>query len=54
MVQAIQDFQRKHPLQPQHITRVIIRGAPHIMAKRHTVRAPESVMGGQYSLLYSI
>ena len=52
VVQAIQDFQRKHPLQPQHIMRVIIRGAPRIMAERHTVRAPESVMDGQYSLLY--
>jgi 2-methylcitrate dehydratase PrpD len=52
VVQAIQDFQRAHPLQPQYITRVVIRGAPRIMEERHTVRAPESVTGGQYSLAY--
>src|SRR5215471_3759673 len=53
VVQAIQAFQRQHPLQPQHITRVVIRGAPRIMEERHTVRAPESVMGGQYSLPFT-
>src|SRR5262249_35951622 len=53
VVQAIQDFQRQHPLQPQHIRRVVIRGAPRIMEERHTVRAPESVMGGQYSLPFT-
>ena len=52
VVQAIQDFQREHSLQPQHITRVVIRGTPRLMEERHTVRAPESVMGGQYSLTY--
>ncbi len=53
VVQAIQDFQREHPLQPQHITRVVIRGARRIMEERHTVRAPESIMGGQYSLPFT-
>jgi 2-methylcitrate dehydratase PrpD len=53
VVQAIQDFKREHPLQPQHITRVVIRGAPRIMEERYTVRAPESVMGGQYSLPFT-
>jgi len=53
VVQAIQDFQREHPLQPQHITRVVIHGAPRIMEERHTVRAPESIMGGQYSLPFT-
>jgi hypothetical protein len=32
--------------------RVVMRGAPRIMEERHTVQAPKSVMGGQYSLLY--
>ena len=52
-MQAIQDFKREHPLEPQHITRLAIRGAPRIMEERHAVRAPESVMGGQYSLPFT-
>ncbi|MBI3328945.1 MAG: MmgE/PrpD family protein [Nitrospinae bacterium] len=53
VVQAIQDFKREHPLDPQTITRVAIRGTPHIMDARHAVREPESVMGGQYSLPFT-
>lgn len=52
VVQAIQDWKRQQSLEPQAITRVVIRGAPRIMEERHTVRQPESVMGGQYSLTY--
>ncbi len=53
VVQAIQDWKRQQPLEPQAITRVVIRGAPRIMEERHTVRQPESVMGGQYSLPFA-
>src|SRR5262245_32312361 len=53
VVQAIQDLKRQQPLEPQAITRVVIRGAPRIMEERHTVREPESVMGGQYSLPFT-
>ena len=53
VVQAIQDFKREHTWQPQHLSRVVIRGAPRIMEERHTMRAPESVMGGQYSLPFT-
>jgi 2-methylcitrate dehydratase PrpD len=52
-VQAIQDWKRQQPLEPQAITRVVIRGAPRIMEERHTVREPESVMGAQYSLPFT-
>src|SRR5262245_12917831 len=53
VVQAIQDWKQQQPLEPQAITRVVIRGAPRIMEERHTVREPESVMGGQYSLPFT-
>jgi 2-methylcitrate dehydratase PrpD len=53
VVQAIQDFKREHPLDPQTITRIVIRGDPHIMDERHAVREPETVMGGQYSLPFT-
>jgi 2-methylcitrate dehydratase PrpD len=53
VVQAIQDFKREHPMDPRTITRVVIRGDPHIMDERHAVRAPETVMGGQYSLPFT-
>ena len=53
VVQAIQDWKRQQALEPQAITRVVIRGAPRLMEERHTVRQPESVMGGQYSLPFT-
>jgi 2-methylcitrate dehydratase PrpD len=53
VVQAIQEWKRTHALQPQDITRVVIRGRPRIMEERHVVREPESVMGGQYSLPFA-
>jgi 2-methylcitrate dehydratase PrpD len=53
VVQAIQDIKREHPLEPQAITRVVIRGAPRIMEERHAVRDPETVMGAQYSLPFT-
>src|SRR5262249_38533211 len=53
VVQAIQDWKQQQPLEPQAITRVVIRGAPRIMEERHTVREPESVMGAQYSLPFT-
>jgi 2-methylcitrate dehydratase PrpD len=53
VVQAIQAFKQQHPLDPQKITRLAIRGDPHIMEARHAVREPDSVMGGQYSLPFT-
>jgi 2-methylcitrate dehydratase PrpD len=53
VVQAIQDFKREHPLDPQTITRVAIHGDPHIMDERHAVREPKTVMGAQYSLPFT-
>ncbi len=54
VVQAIQDFKRQHPFDPQTITRVAIHGDPHIMDERHAVREPHTVMGAQYSLPFTV
>src|SRR5499433_169007 len=53
VVEAIQGLKREHPLDPRRITRVVIRGAPRIIEERHTARAPEDVLGGQYSLPFT-
>jgi len=53
VVAAIQDLKRERPLDPRRITRVVIRGAPRIMEERHTARAPDDVLGGQYSLPFT-
>jgi 2-methylcitrate dehydratase PrpD len=53
VVEAIQGFKREHPLDPGTITRVVIRGAPRIMEERHAARAPQDVLGGQYSLPFT-
>jgi 2-methylcitrate dehydratase PrpD len=53
VVAAIQELKRAHPLDSAAITRIAIRGAPRIMEERHTERAPEDVLGGQYSLPFT-
>ena len=53
VVEAIQSFKREHPFDPEAITRVVINGAPRIMEERHTARAPQDVLGGQYSLPFT-
>jgi 2-methylcitrate dehydratase PrpD len=53
VVAAIQEWKREHPLDPKSITRVVIRGAPRIIEERHTGRAPDDVLGGQYSLPFT-
>jgi 2-methylcitrate dehydratase PrpD len=53
VVAAIQSFKREHPLDPRAITRVVISGAPRIMEERHVARAPQDVLGGQYSLPFT-
>ncbi len=53
VVEAIQSFKREQPLDPKAITRVVISGAPRIMEERHAARAPQDVLGGQYSLPFT-
>jgi 2-methylcitrate dehydratase PrpD len=54
VVQAIQDLKREHGFDPKAITHVTIRGAHRILEDRHTVRDPMTVMGGQYSLPFTV
>ena len=54
VVQAIQELKRDHPLDPRAVTRVVVTGAPRIMEARHAGREPEDVLGGQYSLPFTI
>jgi 2-methylcitrate dehydratase PrpD len=54
VVQAIQELKRDHPLDPRAVTRVVVTGAPRIMEARHAGREPEDVLGGPYSLPFTI
>lgn len=53
VVQALQGWRAQHRVELQHVTRVVIRGAERIMEARHTLRTPENVLGGQYSLPFT-
>jgi 2-methylcitrate dehydratase PrpD len=53
VVQAIQIFKQSRTLDAEKITRVAIKGDRHIMEERHSVREPQSLMGGQYSLPFT-
>ncbi len=53
VVQAVQDLKREHAIDPKAITQVRIRAAHRILEERHTVRDPQTVMGGQYSLPFT-
>jgi 2-methylcitrate dehydratase PrpD len=53
VVHAIQVFKRDRDLDAGKITHVNITGDKHIMEPRHTVRAPKSLMGAQYSLPFA-
>ncbi len=54
IIQAIQDFKLSHSFDAQEIQRVSIRGEERMMEDRHTVRDPKSIMGGQYSLPFTV
>jgi 2-methylcitrate dehydratase PrpD len=53
VVQAIQDWKRAYGIGPEAVQRMVIEGVPRIMEPRHTVRDPDNVMGGQYSLPFT-
>jgi 2-methylcitrate dehydratase PrpD len=54
VVQAIQELKREQPIDPRTITRVAVRGAARIMEERHAAREPTDVLGGQYSLPFTV
>ena len=54
VVDAIQKFKREHAIDPSRLSRVAIRGRDTMMEGRHSIRAPETVMGAQYSLPFTV
>jgi 2-methylcitrate dehydratase PrpD len=54
VIQAIQELKQQHGIDPQAISRIVIRGDEHIMDERHAVRDPDTIMGGQYSLPFTV
>src|SRR2546426_8696390 len=53
VVEAIQGLKGEHPFDPQAITPVLISGAPRSMEERPAPRAPQDILGGQYSLPFT-
>jgi 2-methylcitrate dehydratase PrpD len=54
VVHAIQEFKRDHPIDPGRLNRLVVRGRETMMEGRHSVRDPKTVMGGQYSLPFTV
>jgi 2-methylcitrate dehydratase PrpD len=54
VVHAIQTFRRDRSIDPSKLGRVAIRGSDAMMESRHTMREPTTVMGGQYSLPFTV
>ena len=54
VVHAIQEFKRDHPIDPNKLTRLAVIGRETMMEGRHSVREPQTVMGGQYSLPFTV
>ncbi|MCA1646883.1 MAG: MmgE/PrpD family protein [Chloroflexi bacterium] len=54
VVHAIQEFKRDHPIDPNKLSRLAVKGRETMMEGRHSVRDPNTVMGGQYSLPFTV
>jgi 2-methylcitrate dehydratase PrpD len=54
VVHAIQEFKRDHPVDPAKLDRLVVKGRETMMEGRHSVRDPKTVMGGQYSLPFTV
>jgi 2-methylcitrate dehydratase PrpD len=54
VVHAIQEFKREHPIDPAKLNRLVVKGRETMMEGRHSVRDPKTVMGGQYSLPFTV
>jgi 2-methylcitrate dehydratase PrpD len=54
VVHAIQEFKRDHPIDPDKLSRLAIKGRETMLEGRHSVRDPRTVMGGQYSLPFTV
>ncbi len=53
MIQAIQDFKREHPFDPREVQSIVVTGDARMMEPRYCVRAPQSILGGQYSVPFT-
>jgi 2-methylcitrate dehydratase PrpD len=53
VIQAIQDFKREHPFELGELQRVVLTGDARMMEPRYCVRAPQSILGGQYSVPFT-
>jgi 2-methylcitrate dehydratase PrpD len=54
VVHAIQEFKRDHRIDPDKLSRIAIMGRETMMEGRHSMREPKTVMGGQYSLPFTV
>jgi 2-methylcitrate dehydratase PrpD len=54
VVHAIQEFKREHPIDPSKLSRLAVKGRETMMEGRHSVPDPNTVMGGQYSLPFTL
>jgi 2-methylcitrate dehydratase PrpD len=54
VVHAIQTFKRDRGLDPSTLGRVAVTGSEAMMEGRHAMREPKTVMGGQYSLPFTV
>ena len=54
VVHAIQTFKREHTIDHGKLGRIAVRGSETMMEGRHAIRQPTSVMGGQYSLPFTV
>jgi 2-methylcitrate dehydratase PrpD len=53
VVAAIQEFKRKQPFAPDEVTGISIRGGHTLLEERFLNRAPDTMMGAQYSIPFT-
>lgn len=54
IVQGIQEFRNENPIDPKAITRVDVVTNPRAMEERHLVSEPTNILGGQYSVPFTV
>ena len=54
IVQHIQEFRKTHTIDPQAVKRIVVTGNPRFMAGRFSDQEPNSILGGQYSIPFTV
>ncbi|MSQ25174.1 MAG: MmgE/PrpD family protein [Dehalococcoidia bacterium] len=54
VIEGIMRLRREHGVDAKGVERVKVAGGPWMMERRHADRAPATVLGGQYSLPFSL